>query len=131
MKIWNGYGSEHSMNLVMIGHFKSNNDAEKTKQAIDMLTEELTDKITLGSYSDKYDPEVFELLTKMNCSIINPQELEQFFYEVDTSVEQDKIILKTDETEVSAFFKLMIENGAKVEIYSAHSYPDTPYGRGK
>lgn len=27
MKIWQGYGSEHSMNLVMIGHFKSPKDA--------------------------------------------------------------------------------------------------------
>ena len=26
MKIWDGYGSEHSMNLVMIGHFKNSDD---------------------------------------------------------------------------------------------------------
>ena len=29
MKIWNGYGSEHSMNLVMIGRFKTVGEAEK------------------------------------------------------------------------------------------------------
>jgi len=46
-------------------------------------------------------------------------------------VEGDKIILTTEESEVSAFFKLMIIKGAKVEIYSAHDYPDAEYGRSK
>ena len=27
MKIWNGFGTEHSWNLVMIGTFKSSDDA--------------------------------------------------------------------------------------------------------
>ncbi len=46
-------------------------------------------------------------------------------------MEGDKIIVTTEEFEVSAFFKLMILKDAKVEIYSAHDYPDTEYGRGK
>ena len=29
MKLWYGYGSEHSNNLVMIGQFKSVEDAEE------------------------------------------------------------------------------------------------------
>ena len=48
MKIWHGYGSEHSMNLVMIGHFKSSEDAEKTQKLIDQLSEGLRDKIEIG-----------------------------------------------------------------------------------
>ncbi len=43
-------------------------------------------------------------------------------------MKDDKIILTTNESEVSAFFKLMIEKGAKVEIYSANDYPDTECG---
>ncbi len=38
MKIWNGYGSEHSMNLVLIGKFKRAKDAEKVEKDIDKLS---------------------------------------------------------------------------------------------
>jgi hypothetical protein len=56
MRIWYGYGSEHSMNLVMIGRFKSAVDAEKTKEIIDQLTEKLVDKIEVGSTRDRFIP---------------------------------------------------------------------------
>jgi hypothetical protein len=131
MKLWHGYGSEHSMNLVMIGHFKSLEDAEKTQNLIEQLTEGLRGKIEIGTSLDRFGDNVLDLLRETNCYILGPSELEHFLYDINTRVEGDKIILTTDEFEVSAFFKLMITKGAKVEIYSAHDYPDTEYGRGK
>ncbi len=125
MKIWHGYGSEHSMNLVMIGHFKSTEDSQKTHRLIKQLTEGLRDKIDVDSQHDRFDDDVIGLLKETNCYNLSPFELEQFLYDVYTQVEKNKLILTTDESEVSAFFKLMIDNGAKVEIYSAHDYPDT------
>jgi hypothetical protein len=52
MKIWYQYGSEHSANLVMIGHF------EKAKEIIDALTNQVAEDqsngtLTLGSPSDR------------------------------------------------------------------------------
>ena len=131
MKIWHGYGSEHSMNLVMIGHFKNAGEADKTKQLIDQLTDGLRDKIDVGTSGDRYTDDVLDLMRETDCHCINPSELEDFLYEPSIQVEGDKIILKTDELAVSAFFKLMITKGARVEMYSAHDYPDTEYGRGK
>ena len=131
MKIWHGYGSEHSMNLVMIGYFKSTEDAEKTQKLIEQLSEGLSDKIDIGSSRDRFGDDVMDLLREANCYNLSPPELEHFLYDTSTRVEGDKIILKTEETEVSAFFKLMITRGAKVEIYSAHDYPDAEHGRGK
>lgn len=131
MKIWNGYGSEHSMNLVMIGHFKSADDAKKTQQLIEQLSEGLRDKIDVGTSGERFGDDVLNLLRETNCYIFSPSELEHFLYDTHTHVEGDKIILTTDESEVSAFFKLMITKGAKVEIYSAHDYPEAEYGRGK
>lgn len=131
MKIWHGYGSEHSNNLVMIGHFKRPEDAEKTQKLIDQLTEGLKDKIEIRTFRDRFDDSEMDLLRKTGCYMFSPSELEHFLFDTHTRVEGDKIILTTDELEVSAFFKLMIEKGAKVEIYSAHNYPDTEYGRGK
>ncbi len=131
MKIWNAYGSEHSMNLVMIGHFKSPEDAESTQEIIDNLSSELSGKIDIGANHENYTSEVLDILKDMECYILSPGELEHFLYEVHTKVEDNKIILTTDETDVSAFFKLMMDKGAKVEVYSAHHYPDEKYGRGK
>ncbi len=131
MKIWRGYGSEHSMNLVMIGQFKSVDDARKTKQTIDQLTEKLADKIEVGRTRNRFEDEVSALLKDANIYTLSPLELEQFLYDVSTRIEEDKLILTTDESEVSAFMKLMIDRGAKIEIFSAHDYPDAEYGRGK
>ena len=131
MKIWQGYGSEHSNNLVMIGHFKTVDDAKETQHLIEQLTEGLKDKIEIGTSYDRFGDDVMDLLRGTNCYSLGPSELEQFLYDTHTQVEGDKIILKTNESDVSAFFKLMITNGAKIEIYSAHDYPDSKYGRGK
>ena len=131
MKIWHGYGSEHSMNLVMIGHFKSSADAKKTQELIEQLSEGLSDKIGFGTPHDRFSDDVLDLLRETNCYILSPPELEHFLYDTRVQVEGNKIILTTEESDVSAFFKLMITKGAKVEIYSAHDYPDSKYGRGK
>jgi predicted secreted protein len=119
------------MNLVMIGHFKSPEDAKKTQKLIDQLSDGLRDKIDIGTSRERFSDEVLDLLREANCYILSPSELEHFLYDTRTRLEGDKIILTTDESEVSAFFKLMIEKGAKVEIFSAHDYPDAEYGRGK
>lgn len=131
MKIWYGYGSEHSMNLVMIGYFKSTKDAEMIQKLFEQLTEGLRDKIDIGTSQDRYDNDVMDLLREKNVYSLSPSELEQFLYDNSIKVEGDKIILTTEESDVSAFLKLMINNGAKVEIYSAHNYPNSEYGRGK
>ena len=39
MKLWNAFGSEHSMNLVIIGRFNEVRDAELAKELIDRLVE--------------------------------------------------------------------------------------------
>ncbi len=131
MKIWNAYGTEHSMNLVMIGQFKSADDAERVHKLIEQLSDGLRDKIDIGTSQDRYSDPVMELLRKDDVYSLSPSELEQFLYEYHTRVEGDKIILTTEESEFSVFLKLMVMKGARVEVYSAHDYKETDYGRGK
>ncbi|MBT9316087.1 DUF6375 family protein [Leptothoe spongobia] len=131
MKVWYGYGSEHSMNLVMIGKFKSADAAIQTKEIIDNLADKLVDKIEVGRNRNRFGDEVRALLNDANIYTLSPSELEQFLYDKSTRVEEDKLILTTEEADVSAFMKLMIDKGAKIEIFSAHNYPDNDYGRGK
>lgn len=131
MKIWNGYGSEHSMNLVMIGQFKSSEDAKQTHKVIEKLSVELDGKIDIGTNRERFGEDVMKILREIECYILSPTDLEGFLYGIRTRIEGDKIILTTDEIDVSAFFKLMIDKGAKIEMFSAHDYPNEKYGRGK
>ncbi|MBL1146185.1 MAG: hypothetical protein D8M28_00625 [Proteobacteria bacterium] len=131
MKVWSGYGSEHSMNLVMVGKFKSASGAEEAQQLIEDLRDRLGEKISVGSETGRYSDGVRDVLHGLSFSMVSPSELEQLCCEFYLEVEQDKLILTTDEIDISLFLKAMIQKGGKVEIYSAHDYEDEPYGRGK
>lgn len=130
MKIWYQHGSEHSANLVMIGHFEGPTNATQAKAIIDALTnqvakEQSDETLIVGSPSDRYSDEMFQLLWNLNIHSIGPQEVEQFAYEVAVQVNGNDLVLTTDELDVSAFLKVMIQKGARIEVYSAHDYPDT------
>lgn len=136
MKIWDQHGSEHSANLVMIGHFEKVADATKVKEIIDALTKQVADDqadgvLTLGSPSERYGDAMLDLLGKLNVMTVGPSELEQFAYEVGVKVEGKDLVLTTEEYDISAFLKVMFMNGARIEVYSAHDYPDTAHGRGR
>lgn len=136
MKIWYGYGSEHSMNLVMIGRFKDAAGAAKAKEVIDRLTEQVNADVQdglveIGEPPKRFSNDMLELLQKLNVHVLSPAELEQFAYDVRVKIEGSQIVLTTDEVDVSAFLKVLIDKGARVEVYSAHDYPDAGYGRGR
>lgn len=130
MKVWNGYGTEHSMNLVMIGKFKNAMEASEAETKICKLTDDLRKLIDIDS-SDGYSEEVIKALSEINCHTLSPKELENFLFDFHLESEGEKIVITSEESEVSAFLKVMIDLGAKVEVFSAHHYPDENYGRRK
>ncbi|RIJ08302.1 hypothetical protein DXT77_22515 [Pseudomonas sp. 91RF] len=128
MKIWNGYGSEHSMNLVLIGRFKRVQDAEKVEKDIDSLSAQASKddshSITFGEPEDqRFSDDMLSLLRSLNLNTLGPTDLGQLASEHYLRREGDRITVTTDEAEVSAFVKIFIEGGAKVEVFSAHDYP--------
>jgi hypothetical protein len=136
MKIWYGYGSEHSMNLVMIGHFRDAKSAAEAKDLIEKLTEHVLAEaaagtLDIGRHQDRFSDKLRDLLDETKIYTMGPSELEQLGYDARVKLEDDRIAITTDEADVSAFLKLLIDRGARVEVYSAHEYPDTAYGRGK
>jgi hypothetical protein len=136
MKIWYQHGSEHSANLVMIGHFEDATEATKAKEIIDALTEQVAKDqekgmLVFGSPSERYGEEMLDLLGRLNVASIGPGELEQFAYEVNVNVEGKKVVVTTDEFDIAAFLKVLFLRGARVEVYSAHDHPGTGHGRGK
>ncbi|WP_164111997.1 MULTISPECIES: DUF6375 family protein [Sphingobacterium] len=129
MKIWNSYGSEHSANLVMIGSFRTKAEAEDANNAIEQIKEYLSD--SQESYEDgtRFSKPLRELLMTLKVYTLAPREIDQFNYDARAELKDDRIVITTEESDFSAFLKILIEFNAKVEVYSAHTYTGTGEGR--
>ena len=134
MKIWNAYASEHSMNLVMIGRFKAVRDAQEAKRIIDRLTDQVSAESgayqpNSEAYGQRFSDEMLQVLRESHFYSAYPAELGQFELDVHVEVKGSQVVITTDEVDVSAYLKLLLDKGARVEIYSAHDYPDAENGR--
>jgi hypothetical protein len=123
------------MNLVMIGRFEDAKRATTARTAIEQITQQVDADVgkglmEIGERADRFTDSMLDLLKELNLYSLGSAELEQFGYDV--SVEQDdtSIVVTTDEIDVSAYMKILLDNGARVEVFSAHDYPGTGYGRG-
>jgi len=119
----------------MIGRFKDASDAMQAKAVIDRLTEQVNTEVEagnmeIGEHKADYSDEMLDRLINENIMSIGPAELQQLAYEVDVEVEDDRLVMTTEEIDVSVFLKVLLDKGARVEVYSAHNYPGTGYGRG-
>jgi hypothetical protein len=128
MKTWNSYGSEHSANLVMIGKFIDVASAEAAKHAIDEIEKFVGDQDSREG-AERYTDAEMDLFKRLNFYWLQPGELEQFRYDIRSELQADSIVVTTDETEIAALLKLLLAKGARVEVYSAHDYPNTGKGR--
>lgn len=131
MKIWTGYSSEHSMNLVLIGKFKQAKDAEAVADVIKRLGEQANkdDAYAIAHAhpeDQRFSDGMMALIRQFELYTLAPEELGQFNFEHSINQEGDTIRISTDEADVSAFIKLFVESGARVEVYSAHHHPDEP-----
>ena len=137
MKIWKSFGSEHSMNLVMIGSFK---EISSAKNAHDLILR-CRDQMESGElyvFSDWNDPpnqrftdEQRDFLTEAGLYSLSVEELEQFATDVSIEIEDNRLVLWTDEDDVSAYVKILLKFGGKIEVFSAHDYPGSGHGRGE
>ncbi len=58
-----------------------------------------------------------------NVRSCEPSELSQFNDDVSVELRGEKVVLTTEEYDVSAFLKIMVNSGARVEVFSGHDYP--------
>ena len=135
MKLWLGYGTEHSMNLVMIGQFHDTREASRALAALQQIMDQVNQDqeaglLEVGNPPDRYTERMMKLLEVLGTYSLHPGEFEQFAYEVGMDLSGDKVVITTDEADVSAFLKVLVSRGARVEVYSAHDHVNTGYGRG-
>jgi hypothetical protein len=134
MKVWQSYGSEHSMNLVMIGAFEDSADAAKAKRILDELILKVSAAQEAGDIEFGEDPgrtpeAMYEYFKEISLYTVSPGELQQFLQDVRVREDDKKVVITTDEIDVSAFLKVLLDLGGRVEVYSAHAHSGTGYGR--
>ncbi len=132
MKIWNGYGSEHSANLVIIGKFK---DASSARDNLALLNEAIkvaesdsaAGKLEKAALNKTFTDGMMDLYrrTQLSFGYTDP---EQLLYEFNAKQEGDKIVITTNEIDINAVIKVLLHGSAKIEVYSAHDH-DSIYGR--
>src|SRR5689334_22774289 len=98
MKIWNGYGSEHSSNLVMIGRFKSVAGATQALGVIERIRDQIYADVKAGLMSeseppDRFTDHIMKLFKEVKTYIVAPSELSQFNYEFSVKQKGDEVIL--------------------------------------
>mgnify|MGYP001561550487 CR=1 FL=1 len=132
MKIWHGFGSEHSANLVIIGEFRSAADAQ---QALNLLNEaadvarqeESSGSLEAGSVRTDFSDAIMDLFKRTNLSL-NYGDPEELLYEFHARQEGERVVITTDERDIGVFMKVLLHGQARIEVYSAHSH-DGPHGR--
>lgn len=123
MKLWFNYGSEHSSDIVLIGHFKKAADAQAFEQDLENLKRFLQESPKYQSNILSFDPSIKEYLVREEISFLSPEQLDQILsYEL-LKRDGTKIKVNSDEF-LDGLVSWMITKGAKIEIFSLHDYPE-------
>lgn len=124
MRIWHSYGSEHSMDLILIGKFETVSSAEAAIERMEALKvlAESEGPDDWRSRDERMPRKLVEELDKLKLYEMGRTDVDNFAYE--HSIERDGTSVRvwTDESEVQGFLKVLIHLGARVEVFSRHSW---------
>lgn len=126
MKIWQGFGSEHSAKLRLVGTFKTVADAQRVNEDVNSLQAMvLKHENEILSQPDKYPEEILHALSRQirGGASIHPKDLEDFFMFEGFEQNGNQLIMETDDEGWAGLIKLFVNNEAKVEVFSRHFYP--------
>lgn len=127
MKVWHSYGSEHSAALVMIGRFKSEQDANIFLAELGKLQETITAVMPDYEEQGRFPKEIMDSLYHEKiqfCYDMSPKDLDDFLldYSIDKDEKDGSVVrMTTDDVGWAGLIKMMINAGARVEIFSKHN----------
>lgn len=129
MKIWRGFASEHSANMVLIGHFVTTEDAiraaEQLQQLHDLaITEFDYDRFYENKMSVFTTEPIPEMLKKLELYDFAAEDVEHLVRQHSMERDGKRVRIWTDESDLNGFLKFLIKKGAFLEVYSAHDYPE-------
>ena len=123
MKIWKHFSADHSARLRIIGTFKEVADAEKAAALINDLIGVVNS--TDDEAESLYLTDALIAVTKKyDLGTLGKYDLEGLRLDHSINTEAKQIEISTDETEIAALIKAMISQGASIELFSLHDYPE-------
>lgn len=125
MRIWQSYGSEHSMDLVLIGTFVSVTDAEAAVERMETLrdlAEKEWEDDSWGQYDERMPDTIAAALADLGLWQMGRSDVDIYAYEHSVERNGETVRVWTDETDPQGFIKLLIDLGARVEIFSRHHW---------
>lgn len=123
MKIWTGYGSEHSANLVMLGKFKSQEDATGFLAELEKLKELVRDESSEDGIFLNFPKRILEELFSERirfCRDFAPHDLDDFLQELNHEQRaEDPSVLefRSDNTGWAGLIKMLLNAGARIEVF--------------
>ena len=129
MKIWLGFGSEHSANLVMIGRFVTPEDAAVAARELQELIDHIVSEFDYERFDENpmsvlRNPAIRDYLERLRLHIFSAEDIETLGREHHLTRRGKEIEIHTDESDLGGLVKFMIHKGARIEVYSAHDYPN-------
>ncbi|WP_406360791.1 DUF6375 family protein [Streptomyces sp. NBC_00715] len=127
MRIWNGYGSEHSMDLVLIGRFQTVTGAkaaEERMEALKALAEDAWSDDDWQSPGERMPRELGEALAEMKLYDMGRYDVDVFALDHTVTRIGETVRIWTDESDVQGFLKALLHYGAKIEIFSRYEWDE-------
>lgn len=127
MRVWHSYGSEHSMDLVLIGKFETIGDAKTATDrmaSLQSLAEAGWNEEDWRSQTERMPDAIIDELIKLELFEIRRIDLDHFVFEHSVEREGSTVRIETEESEVQGFLKVLLHFGARVEVFSRHNWSE-------
>lgn len=127
MRIWHSFGSEHSMNLMLIGTFQSVSAAEaavERMEALQTLAEQEWSDDDWRRGDQRMSEAAVETLSRLKLYDMGRVDISMFAFEHTVERDQTTVQIATDESDVQGFLKVLLGLGARVEVFSRHEWND-------
>ena len=125
MRIWHSHGSEHSMNLVLIGRFETVSGAEAALERMEALralaATEWSDDVW-GRNDERMPGALRDELSKLKLYEMGPSDVDIYAYEHNVDRKGSTVRVWTDESDIQGFLKVLLYLGARVEVFSRHHW---------
>lgn len=125
MRIWHSYGSEHSMDLMLIGTFETVSGAEaaiERMEALKALAETAWSDDDWRRPDERMPDALVDELSKLKLYEMGRSDVDIYAYEHTVERQGSTVRVWTEESEVQGFLKVLIHLGARVEVFSRHDW---------
>jgi hypothetical protein len=125
VRIWHSYGSEHSMDLVLVGTFETASGAEaaiERMEALKTLAEAEWSDDNWRHPDERMPDSLADELMKLKLYEMGRSDVDIYAFEHSIERNGSTVRIWTEESEVQGFLKVLIHLGARVEVFSRHHW---------